>query len=161
MRRGFRTATRLAALLVVLATADGGASSQTATSPRYQVFRSRPDLRPPIVQILRPASAPHRTAAGYLFIAPKQRTVQAGPMIFDNRGRLVWFLPLKTHGVTDLRVQRYRGRPVLTWWQARPAGVTHGSSYYTIADRSYRRLAVVRPGNGAFADPHEFLLTPR
>jgi hypothetical protein len=56
-------------------------------------------------------------------------------------------------------VQRYRGRPVLTWWQARPTGATHGSAFYKIADRSYRTLAVVRPGNGAVADPHEFLLT--
>ena len=82
-------------------------------------------------------------------------------MIFDNRGRLVWFRPLNTRGVTDLRVQRYRGRPVLTWWQARPTGATHGSASYRIADTSYRTLAVVRPGNGAVADPHEFLLTSR
>jgi hypothetical protein len=153
------TAARLAAVLVALAAADGTASSSpAATLPAYQVFRSRPDLRPPIVQILRPA---HGTAAGYLFIAPKRRAVQVGPMIFDNRGRLVWFRPLRTRGVSDLRVQRYRGRPVLTWWQARPTGATHGSAFYKIADRSYHTLALVRPGNGAVADPHEFLLTTR
>jgi hypothetical protein len=110
------------------------------------------------VQILRPSLG---TASGYLFIAPKRQAVQAGPMIFNNGGQLVWFRPLRTRGVTDLRVQRYRGRPVLTWWQARPTGATHGSAFYKIADRSYRTVAVVRPGNGATADPHEFVLTSR
>jgi Arylsulfotransferase (ASST) len=131
---------------------------RTAELPTYQVFRSRPDLKPPIVKILRPSLG---TASGYLFIAPKRRAVQVGPMIFNNRGQLVWFRPLRTRGVAGLRVQRYRGRPVLTWWQARPTGATHGSAFYKVADRSYRTLAVVRPGNGAVADPHEFLLTPR
>jgi Arylsulfotransferase (ASST) len=152
------TAARLLAALAALAAPGiAAAASRTAALP-YQVFRSRPDLKPPVVQILR---ATHRTAAGYLFIAPKRGAVQAGPMIFDNRGRLVWFRPLRTRGVSNLRVQRYRGRPVLTWWQARPTGATHGSAFYKISDRSYRTLAVVRPGNGAVADPHEFLLTSR
>jgi hypothetical protein len=149
------------ALLALAAIGGTASAAQTATLRPYDVFRSRPDLRPPIVQILQPATAARRTASGYLFIAPKRRTAQAGPMIFDNRGNLIWFRPLRTRGVTDLRVQRYRGRPVLTWWQARPTGATHGSAFYKIADRSYRTLAVVRPGEGAVADPHEFLLTPR
>jgi arylsulfotransferase ASST len=140
------------------AAAGAAPASKTAALPDYQVFRSRPDLRPPIVKVLHPSLG---TASGYLFIAPKRGAVQAGPMIFNNRGQLVWFRPLRTRGVSDLRVQRYRGRPVLTWWQARPTGATHGSAFYKIADRSYRTLAVVRPGNGATADPHEFLLTPR
>ena len=46
---------------------------------------------------------------------------QAGPMIMDNRGQVVWFKPLDTRGVTDFRVQRYRGKPVLTWWRG-PVG---------------------------------------
>ena len=133
----------------------------TSALPPYETFLSRPDLRPPVVRILRPASTAHRTASGFLFIGAKRRAVQAGPMIFDNRGNLVWFRPLRTRGVTDLRVQRYRGRPVLTWWQARPTGATHGSAFYKITDRSYRTLAAVRPSNGAVADPHEFLLTAR
>jgi hypothetical protein len=153
------TAGRLATVVLAAAVAAGAAlSSQTAVLAAYDVFRSRPDLKPPVVEILRPSRG---TAAGYLFIAPKRRAVQAGPMIFDNRGHLVWFRPLRTRGVADLRVQRYRGRPVLTWWQARPTGATHGSAFYKITDRSYRTVAVIRPGNAATADPHEFLLTAR
>ena len=136
------------------------ASSPTgfAAAPIYDHFRSRPDLQPPTVRVLTPARG---TALGYLFIAPKRRALQAGPMIFDDRGRLVWFRPLNTRGVTDFRVQRYRGRPVLTWWQARPEGIRVGAASYHVIDSSYRTLAVLRPKNGAIADPHELLLTRR
>jgi hypothetical protein len=124
----------------------------------YQHFRSRPDLRPPLVRVLRPADG---TARGYLFIAPKRQAAQAGPMILDDRGRLVYFRPLDTRGVTDFRVQRYRGRPVLTWWRARPNSATHGQAFYTIVGTRYRTIAGVRAARGAIADPHELLLTPR
>ncbi|HYY02505.1 MAG TPA: arylsulfotransferase family protein [Gaiellaceae bacterium] len=134
------------------------ATSEAHARQPYQHFWSQPHLRPPVVRILRRA---HRTAPGYLFIAPKRRTAQAGPMIFDNRGRLVWFRPLKTRGVTDFRVQRLRGRPVLTWWHARPTGARSGDGAYTIADTSYRTIANVRPGDGLVGDIHEFLLTSR
>src|SRR5204862_587246 len=90
-----------------------------------------------------------------------EQAPQAGPMVRDGRGRLVWFRPLDTKGVTDLRVQSFRGDPVLTWWQARPTGATHGSAFYVIADTSYRTLRRVRPVDGPFADPHEILLTPQ
>src|SRR3954464_7983356 len=102
------------AALVVVAAGCGG--TDAPPSP-YQHFHSRPDLKPPPVRILTPA---HGTAPGYVFIAPKKNVLQAGPMIVDNRGRLVWFRPLNTRGVTDFRVQAYHGRSVLTWWRGRP-----------------------------------------
>jgi hypothetical protein len=81
-------------------------------------------------------------------------------MIVDDRGRLVWFRPLNTRGVTDFRVQRYHGRPVLTWWRGRPFH-GKGDGNYAIVDESYRTVARVRPGNGLVGDIHEFMLTPR
>jgi hypothetical protein len=125
--------------------------------PPYRQFRSRPDLKPPLVRVLTPA---HGTEPGYIFIAPKKHVAQAGPLILDDRGRVVWFHPLDTRGVTDFRVQRYRGRPVLTWWRGRPAR-GHGTGGYTIADSAYRTIAVVRPGHGLVGDIHEFLITSR
>jgi Arylsulfotransferase (ASST) len=80
-------------------------------------------------------------------------------MILDDHGQLIWFHPLNTRGVTDFRVQHYRGRPVLTWWRARPTGANRGSGFYTIADSAYRTVRVVRPGNGLVGDIHEFTLT--
>jgi len=81
-------------------------------------------------------------------------------MIFDNRGQLVWFRPLNTRGVTGLRVQRYRGRPVLTWWQQRAEG-TSVDPWYTIADTSYGTIATIRPVGRVLGDIHEFALTQR
>ena len=141
---------------VVVAFSAAGCGSRNA-SPPYQHFRSRPDLQPPPVRILTPA---HGTAPGYVFIAPKKHVAQAGPLILDDRGRVVWFRPLDTRGVTDFRVQLYRGRPVLTWWRGRPAD-GKGDGNYAIVDRSYRPLARVRPGNGLVGDIHEFLITKR
>ena len=124
-----------------------------------QHFHSRPDLHPPVVKILTKA---HDTAPGYIFIAPKMAVVQAGPLIMDNKGQVVWFHPLKlTKGVTDFRVQRYRGKPVLTWWRGRLSNVGVGNGWYVIYNTSYRPIAEVRPGHGLVGDVHEFHLTSR
>jgi hypothetical protein len=153
----------VSAVIVLLATAgcgDGG-SARTTTGdeapPPAQQFRSRPDLRPPLVHVNTPARG---TAPGYIFLAPKRDVAQAGPLILDDAGRVVWFRPLDTKGVADFRVQRYRGRPVLTWWRGR-AEKGIGSGYFVILDRSYRTIATVRAGNGLAADIHEFVITPR
>ena len=160
---------RRAPLLVTVAllslTGCGAKQHQRAAAPPQpkpgptQHFRSRPDLRPPVVHIRVPA---HGTAPGYIFLAPKMAVAQAGPMIMDNRGELVWFHPLKfTKGVTDFRVQRYRGKPVLTWWRGRLSNVGVGNGWYAMYDSSYRPLAEVRPGHGLVGDVHEFRLTSR
>jgi len=97
---------------------------------------------------------------GFVFFAPKDGTGAAGPEIADDHGRLVWFDPLKTETATDFRVQRYRGSPVLTWWQgADLGGGSPGVDY--IADSSYHVIATVHAGNGLGADGHEFVLTPQ
>jgi Arylsulfotransferase (ASST) len=125
--------------------------------PPTQHFRSRPDLKPPPVRIL---TAAHSTAPGYVFLGPKMKVVQAGPMILDNRGQVVWFKPLETHGVADVKVQRYRGKPVITWWRGRaPMGV--GTGYYILYDDTYHEITRVRAGHGYTGDIHEFVITPR
>jgi Arylsulfotransferase (ASST) len=109
--------------------------------------------------VIRVLHAVGRPDPGYIFVAPKgEAAAQPGPMILDNRGQLVWFRPLDTRGVTDLRVQRYQGQPVLTWWRQRPTE-TGVDPWYTIADTSYRTIAIVRPRGDVIADIHEFLLT--
>jgi Arylsulfotransferase (ASST) len=143
--------------LAAVAAASAGCGGGGGPTPPFQHFRSRPDLKPPPVRIFTPA---HGTAPGYVLIAPKKNVVQAGPMIVDNHGRLVWFRPLNTRGVTDFRVQSYRGRPVLTWWRGRPIH-GQGDGNYAIVDDTYRPVARVRPGNGLVGDIHEFMLTPR
>ncbi len=75
----------------------------------------------------------------------------------------MWFRPLPPGQVaSDVRVQRYQGRPVLTWWQGTTlGGAGHGHGEGVIADTSYHVIAHVHAGHGYFADQHTFLLTPQ
>jgi hypothetical protein len=132
------------------------APSSAAYAP-YRHFVSRPDLRPPQIALL---TRTRLASPGYIFIAPKKKVEQGGPLILDNRGRVVWFLPVDRRGVTDFRVQRYRGKPVLTWWRGKSADDKR-LGRYSIYDNSYRLITYVRPGNGLSGDMHEFTITPR
>jgi hypothetical protein len=134
------------------------ARSQPARPGDVLSLRSRPDLSPPAVQVDTQARG---TAPGYVFLAPKKDPGQDGPMIVDNSGRLVWFRPMHGEGVRamDFKVQRYRGAPVLTWYQG--VGLTYGRGEYVIADGSYREVTRVQAGNAYMGDHHEFLITDR
>jgi arylsulfotransferase ASST len=156
----------LAALSLLVAGCDDK-EKKTSTPPKKsgppagpaQSFNTRPDLKPPHVQIKRLAKG---TAPGYVFLGPKLAVHQAGPMVVDNRGQVVWFHPLKfTKGVTDFRVQRYRGKSVLTWWRGKLSNRGVGDGWYVIYDDQYRPLAEVRPSNGLVGDVHEFLISDR
>ncbi|MGB8005219.1 MAG: hypothetical protein WCF27_13290, partial [Gaiellaceae bacterium] len=138
------------------ATTPAANPKPAAAAPPSRHYHSRPDLKPPLVSIRTPA---HGTAPGYVFLAPKMVVAQAGPMIMDNKGEVVWFKPLNTRGVTDFRVQHYQGKPVLTWWRGHVSNAGVGDGWYVIYDTSYRPVAEVRPGNGLVGDVHEFLIT--
>src|ERR687888_1133910 len=91
---------RLAPFLVataVLATGCGHHAKKAAAPkkppgppPPTQHFVSRPDLKPPPVRVLTDG----QTAPGDIFLAPKMKVVEAGPMILDNNGQVIWFHPL-------------------------------------------------------------------
>src|SRR5204863_2787613 len=76
-------------------------------------FRSRTDLAPPAVKLLKTSSRAERED---IFLAPQFGPVENGPEILDSAGNLIWFDRV-THGdaAADFRVQQYQGRPVLTW----------------------------------------------
>ncbi len=140
---------------------EAGGSTPPAPKPsEYQRFRSRPDLRPPVVSVT--ARSP-QASHGEVLLAPYSGPGQYGPMILDEQGRLVWFEPLSPPGsrAADLRVQSYRGRQVLTWWQDPLLTPGNRRAGIVIEDSSYHRVAVVRAGNGYQADLHEFRITPQ
>lgn len=122
-------------------------------------------LRPPVASVRRsrPGQAP-----GLIFVTPKKvfgatavPGAQGGPEILDRHGRVRYFRPNRGGLVAnDFRVQQYRGRPVLTYWFGRQIRGS-GEGYGVIYDTRYRRVAVVRAGNGLRADFHEFKLTDR
>ena len=152
-----------AALVVAGATGCGGAHHDRSPSvsgpPGTIALHTIPGARQPVLQVFRRAGAPED---GYLFFAVKKGGTTGGPMIVDSHGRAVWYhqvdAPLE---VTDFRVQRYRGEPVLTWWQGRQSVAGVGQGEYEIYDASYRHLATVHAGNGLEGDLHEFQLTKR
>jgi Arylsulfotransferase (ASST) len=120
-------------------------------------FRSRPDLAPAAVAVTkRDPDAP-----GDIFVAPQVGPLQQGPEIIGPGGGLIWFSPLpRDYAATDFRVQSYRGRPVLTWWQGNEsAGV--GTGQDIIMNSAYQVVKTVSAGNGLSADLHEFQLTSR
>ena len=134
-------------------------SAHPGSAAEIQEFHSRPDLQPPVVTVTAQSPA---VAAGDLFVAPYAGPGQAGPMILDPSGGLLWFKPLPTNtSATDLQVQQYLGKAVLTWWQGDVTVHGFGLGEGVIADDTYTDIAHVRAGNGHQVDLHEFELTPR
>lgn len=132
-------------------TENASAAETGAETSARGPFRTRPGLDPPSILIKRDTP---RAANSKIFVGSKV----SGNAIFSASGDLVFFRPGRT---MDFRVQRYRGRPVLTWFQAPSPGTGLKRNTYMIADRSYRVIKRVFPGRGLSADSHEFRLTPR
>ncbi|HZT90830.1 MAG TPA: arylsulfotransferase family protein [Gaiellaceae bacterium] len=122
----------------------------------FATFHSEPSLKPPTMTVnARTAPSP-----GYVFVTTLTGPGQRGPMIVDDAGRVVWFRRTSEVAI-DFRVQRYRGKPVLTWWEGTIDPRGYGRGVGLVVDRSYRTVATVRAGNGYAADVHELLLTPQ
>ena len=130
----------------------------TAKSGELFVFHSRPELHVPLVTVN--ASSAGQTP-GDIFVAPYSGPGQDGPMIFDSAGNLVWFDPMPP-GVesTNLQVQQYEGKPVLTWWQGYIPPQGFGQGEEVIANANYQQITKFRAGNGLPADLHEFRISP-
>jgi hypothetical protein len=153
-RRGF-----LAGAVAVAAGARLTPRATAAPAAPHQ-FLSRPDLRPPVVTVM---TTSETASVGHVFIAPFQITGKAGPgygaLIVDNAGQPIWFKPESKLTAMNLRVQRYRGKQVITWYEGDVLGGYGGD--FVVADQSYRELARVKAGHGEHGDLHEFLLTSR
>jgi hypothetical protein len=115
-----------------------------------QSFHSEPDLHPPAIA----ASPDPDHGSGDIF-AGIMNGPQFGPMILNPRGQVVWFLP--NHSAANFEVQRYQGKPVLTWHQ----GVVPPPSEDVVMNRAYRTVAVVRGADGLAPDAHDFVITPQ
>jgi len=155
-----------------------GAAGVSLVAPRWATaapeaaetsYVTRPDLNPPTILIETPASG---TAPGYIFLAPfnieagsstyvstPASESHAGPLIVDEHGEPVWFLPQGPVTAMGLRVQQYEGRDVLTWYEGTVLGPYGGD--FVIYDPTYHIVARVKAGRGRHGDLHEFLLTPQ
>ena len=124
------------------------------TASQVQHFHSAPNLQPAAIEVTTTSPA---EAAGDIFAAPYSGPGQDGPMIFNNTGQLIWFDPLpKGIEGTNLQVQQYEGKPVITWWQGYIPPQGFGQGEEIIDNDAYQQVTRVSGGNGYKADLHEF-----
>jgi len=139
----------------------GATEAAQAGPPKY---RSRPDLRTlPDVTI---TTAANGTVPGYICLTPASGTGLWGPLMVDEKGSPVWFkkVPDPATVAIDFKVQQYRNKPVLTWWEGTIGGTGGqgvGQGEFVIADQSYREITRVRAAGNDQADQHDFVITPR
>jgi Arylsulfotransferase (ASST) len=133
-------------------------ASRGPVPPRPPRWHSRPDLRIPSLTV---THSEEGVSTDPIFIAPYNApNGQAGAVIVDNSGQPIWENPLAGKVTTNFRVQRYRGSPVLTWWEG-SIELGHGVGEYVIADAGYRTVRRVQAARGLRGDLHEFVITPR
>jgi hypothetical protein len=138
-------------------------STFAANSPPERSFHSALGIHPPPLNV---TSDPDQKS-GDIFLSlgvptspGQQHYAQNGTMILDSSGRLVWFRPVSGYAM-NLEVQRYRGQPVLTWWQQTVSPAHRLSDADVIMNRSYQIVATLHGSEGYFPDVHEFQLTTR
>ena len=152
---------RQAIFLLALTAGLAGCTAARSADPPDRGLATLPGVVVPKLRVTHVATG---TAAGYIFVAPKQSDsdAPAGPAIVDDHGRVVWYHQVPSgEEATDFRTQTYRGRPVLTWWQGVSTLAGYGRGVDEIYDASYRKIAEVRAADGYSADLHEFQLTSR
>jgi hypothetical protein len=150
------------------AASASAAPDRTVPAPQnVQSFVSRPDLTPVGISTIR-YSQPDGEPS-YMFIgthAAGDMALPAGAdrglMICDLDGNLVWFKPLtgRDYNPFNFRVQTYRGKPTLTWYQG-----LIGSGYgiegsYVLYDDTYSQIADFTAVHWP-SDAHEFIVTPQ
>jgi hypothetical protein len=139
---------------------DHFASEPGLTPPRITVNKSSKRARGHGSVLLTPLPSPvvHPGSNNTVTINP---VGPGGPMIVDGAGNLVWFRQLPPPEVAaNLRLQTYRGRKVLTWWEGTVTPAAFGVGGGVIANRAYNVIKVVHAGNGYPMDLHEFELMP-
>ncbi|HEX5450479.1 MAG TPA: arylsulfotransferase family protein [Gaiellaceae bacterium] len=157
-----RTLTRREFLIVSAAGAAAlRAGSAGAAESSFGRYRTAGGWDLPRIVVDSPASG---TAPGYLFAAPFATAAgevsgSSGPLIFDEAGEPVWFLPLAKVRAMNFKAQTYRRAPVLTWYES-TAGELYGGSC-VIYGRDYQEVKRIHGGDGYAVDLHEFVITSR
>jgi Arylsulfotransferase (ASST) len=131
-------------------------TAAAARKPPVHGFVTRPDLHPPVIDVVSPARG---TADGYLFLAPASGPGQRGGLIVDDTGEPVYLHPTWPRTMMDFRPGVLRGKPVLTWWEGRYVRGVGKVGDYVVMDESYREIARFSSARHRRPDFHEVLLT--
>ena len=158
-----------AALALALASLTAFALPAAAPAQEEGVasYVSAPKLTPPLLTVNR---ASRGQAGGFIFAAVFQNKFfqgvplvgQGGPMIVDSKGHYVWLKPAgKTAPDTlNLQVQRYQGKPVLTYWDGTVSSTGEMLGSWHVLNDRYKEIAKIAPvTDGWQPSGHEFLIT--
>jgi hypothetical protein len=121
-----------------------------------RTYHSANWMHPPIDTL--EGRVPDASSSGDIF-ADAENSIQAGPLIFDPQGRLIYFQPLHQSAAFNVQVQNYLGQSVLTYWQGYVKNSV-GIGADVILNHNYNPVAKVYAGNGYHADLHEFVILP-
>lgn len=120
------------------------------------------DLHPPSPSIIKWDDS---CDYGHVLVAPFGNSVpDAGPMILDSKGNLVW-MSTAFGTVMNFKIQNYLNEPHLTFWAGNKVGGI-GQGYYLVLNSSYDVVHKVlaksppaHPDDIRSGDIHEFMLT--
>jgi hypothetical protein len=142
-----------------------GGDRSAANSSKTHSFVTHPDYHVPWITT---SGKDTDTSSGRIFLTT-QNTGQNAAYFVNGKGEIQWYHPTPSQGHGPLafnaRVQNYRGRPVITYWQggfSAPPGAGRGEDL--MLNSSYKTIHTVRPGNGYQTqgfDLHDFTLTPQ
>jgi hypothetical protein len=128
-------------------------------------FVSAPALKPPTLTVNRTSRG---QAPGYIFTAIFQNKFfttplvgQGGPMVLDNKAHYVWLKAASKSApdTLNLQVQRYRGKPVLTWWDGTVQNTGEMAGTWHVANDRYRIIANLKSVDGWDPSGHELYIT--
>jgi Arylsulfotransferase (ASST) len=154
------------ALMLSAASAQAAPIGAYTTKGAYS-FVSAPNLHPPIFGVTQKTQF-SKLAPGYFMTAvfknlgdKQPLTGQSGPLILDHNLQPVWFDPVGVNALAaNLQVQRYNGKPALSWWQGTvtAAGITT-SGEDVVVDQHYRHVATLKGTDGWVISQHEMLIS--
>ncbi|HYZ28291.1 MAG TPA: arylsulfotransferase family protein [Thermoleophilaceae bacterium] len=162
--RTYRAVFALVLACLIVCAAPGAAAAQQEGVASYA---SAPKLTPPLLTVNRSSRG---QAPGLIFAAVFQNKFfqgvplvgQGGPMIIDSKGHYVWLKPAsKTAPDTlNLQVQRYQGKPVLTYWDGTVTNTGEMLGTWHVLNDRYKEIAKIAPvTDGWQPSAHEFLIT--
>ena len=172
-RRAILPLAVLAAIGVFVAVDYGIGGRHGAPIGAYSVgkhtysYVTEPSLHPP--KVVSDSAVPIQTAKlapGYIFTANfydlnyPPITGQSGPLILDSKLQPVWFRPVSTNLVAgNLELQRYQGKPALSYWQGfvTNTGATE-SGEDIVLNQHYQQVAKLHGVDGWKLTLHEFLI---
>jgi EmrB/QacA subfamily drug resistance transporter len=145
----------------------GAPRTHAAPIGRYTVndkvwtFASQPGLHPPRLLVEQPHQLDGYVMTTNFYDVSKPPILgQSGAMILDSNLDPVWFHPVPVSDVADnLEVQRYQGKPVLSYWQGQVTSTgLINSGTDVVVDQHYRPVARIHGQDGWTITMHEMVI---